>query len=78
MQNTHPKMQLLLDRINAGALSVLAYALKAENAVDLRKQSVVRASANVRAGMNVSSSLLYEDIARENLLTVSALYAQTL
>ena len=68
--------KLLLNRINACALSVLADALKAENAVNFRKQSVVGASADICAGMNVSSSLLYEDVARKNLLSVSALYAE--
>ena len=69
---------LLLNRINACALSVLADTLKTENAVDFCEQSVVRTFADVSAGMNVSSSLLNKDVARENLLTVCALYAETL
>lgn len=69
---------LLLYGINACALSVLANALKTKNAVDFSKQSVIGTSAYILTGMNVSSSLLYKDVARENLLTVRALYAKTL
>lgn len=75
---THPQKILLLNRVNAGALSVLADALKAENAVDLCEQCIVRALADIVAGVNVGSSLLYENVAREDLLSVSALYAETL
>ena len=72
------KLLLLLNRINACALSVLANALKSENAVNLSKQCIVRALAYVGTGMNVGTSLLYENVARENLLTVCALYAGSL
>jgi hypothetical protein len=74
----HPQKILLLNRINACALSVLANALKSENTVDLCEQCVVRTLADIVAGVNMSSSLLYENVARENLLSVSALYSETL
>ena len=69
---------LLLNRINACALSVLAHTLKADNAVYLSEERIIRAAAYVVAGMNVSASLLDEDVAGEYELTVSTLNAKTL
>ena len=49
-----------------------------DNAGDQSEQSVVRSAAYVVAGVNVSSSLTNEDVARQNELTVRALNAETL
>ncbi len=69
---------LLLNRINAGFLSVLAHALKTNDAVNLSEERIIRAAAYVVAGMDVSASLLDEDVARQYELTVSTLNAKTL
>ena len=48
------------------------------NTVSKSKQSVITASANVLAGVDVSSSLSDKDVACSASLSVSSLYAQTL
>ena len=57
-----PKSQLLLDRINAGALSVLAHTLKAYNAVNLSEERIIGTAANIVTGVDVSTSLLNENV----------------
>jgi hypothetical protein len=47
-------------------------------AVDQSEESVIGAAANVNAGLNVSASLSYDDVAGKHVLTVSALYAKAL
>ena len=69
---------LLLNRINAGALSVFAHALKTDNAVYLSEERIIRAATYVVAGMDVSTSLLDKDVAGKYELTVSTLDAKTL
>jgi hypothetical protein len=70
--------QLLLNRINAGALSVLAQTLEADDAVHKSEERIIRAAADIVAGVDVSASLLDENVAGEDELTVGALDAQTL
>ena len=69
---------LLLNRINAGFLSVFAHALETNDAVNLSEERIIRAAAYVVAGMDVGASLLDEDVARQYELTVSTLNAKTL
>ncbi len=69
---------LLLNRINAGFLSVFAHALETDNAVYLCEERIIRAAAYVVAGMDVSASLLDENVAGKYELTVSTLDAKTL
>ena len=76
--NYCPKVKLLLDGVNADLLAVTAHALETNLAVDESKQRVVRASAYVLARMNVGTALLNEDVASQNILTVSTLYAKSL
>jgi len=69
---------LLLDRINAGALSVFAHTLETDYAVYLSEERIIRAAADIVAGMDVGASLLDEDVACQYELTVGTLYAKAL
>ena len=62
-----------LHRINAYLLFILAHSLKFNFAVCSCKQSIVASSGNIKTGMNVCSSLSYENISGQNSLTVSSL-----
>lgn len=68
----------LVSRVNADLLSVTTYALKLYLAVNEREQGIVGASAHIVSGVNVSAALSYENVAREDELTVSALNAKSL
>jgi len=76
--NYCPKVKLLLDGVNADLLAVAAHTLETNLAVDESEQRVVRASAYVLARMNVGTALLNKDVASQNILTVSTLYAESL
>ena len=69
---------LLLDCVNADALAVTAVTLEANLTVDRCKQCVIRADADIVARMNMCAALTNENVARQNVLTVAALYAKTL
>ena len=71
-------MRLLLNRINACTLSVFADTLKSYNTVNLCEQCIVRAFAYIFTRVNMCASLLYKDVACENLLTVCTLNALSL
>ena len=51
---------------------------KAKDAVNLCKQGIVLANTDIVAGMEVSTALPDEDVARKNELTVRTLRSQTL
>ena len=59
-------------------LAVTANTLEFNITVDLCKKSIVRTTANIVAGMDLCTSLLYEDVACQNKLSVSTLCAETL
>ena len=68
----------MFDRIDRRLLAVSAQSLEAENTVAGREKGIVAALADIRAGMNLGSSLTDKHIARENELTVRSLYARRL
>ncbi len=70
--------QLLLNCVNADLFAVFAHTLEFDCTVDESEESVVRTLADVVAGMDVSASLLYEDIAGKNKLTVCSFCAKSL
>ena len=76
----HPRsfFGLLLDGVDRNPLAVSADALVADPAVNLGKQRVVAAYADVEARMDLGTPLTHEDVARQNNLAVGALGAQTL
>ena len=64
--------------VNGNLLSVTSETLELHLAVNEREQSVIGADAYVVARVNVRAALSYENVARENELSVSALYTQSL
>ena len=64
--------------VNAYLSSSVGDVLELYLTVDQSKQSVIGATANIVAGMDVGSSLTDDDIAGKYALTVSGLYAQAL
>ena len=52
--------------------------LEANDAVDLRKQRIVLADADVGAGMEMRAALTDKNVAREHELTIRALHAEAL
>ena len=68
----------LLLSVNGALTAILAHTLKTDGTVHQSKQGVVATDANIDTGMNVSASLANQDVASQNKLTVSTLYAQTL
>ena len=68
----------LFGRVNAYALSVLSCVLKFNGSVDQSKECVIRSDADILAGVDVSASLSYDDVACKDLCTVSLLDAKTL
>src|SRR5690606_9764646 len=64
--------------VDADALSILAQALKADVAVDLGKQRVVLAQADVAPGMELGPPLADQDAPRRHQLAGVGLDAQTL
>ena len=68
----------VLHRVNAHLTLVAAQALKTDNAVLQRIQSIILALAHVQAGMDVGAALTEQDVARQSQLTIGALRAQTL
>ena len=70
--------RLLFNFVNAYLFAVSAKAFESYSAVNLRVESVIRADADIGAGMDVSASLPYKDVACKNKLTVRSLDAETL
>ena len=68
----------LLRGVDGDLLAVLTQTLKADDAVSLGEQGIIRALAHVRAGVDVSAALAHQDVARQDELTVGALGAKTL
>ena len=68
---------LLFDFVNAYFLSVLADALEFNRAVNESKESVVGTLADIQTRMDLRASLSYENVARENFLSVGALRSET-
>ena len=68
----------LFGRVNAYALSVLSCMLKFNGSVDQSKECVIRSDADILAGVDVSASLSYDDVACKYCCTVSLLDAKTL
>ena len=64
--------------VNADLLLTLGLMLKLDSTVNQSKQSVVLAYTDVLAGANCASSLSDNDIAGNDCLTVSLLYAKAL
>ena len=64
--------------VNADLLAVLTHTLETDTAVLQSIESVIVAAANIQAGMDSSAALLYDDVAGQNELTVSALNARRL
>ena len=64
--------------VNADALITAVLRLKTDDAVDLCIKGIILTDTDVGAGMEVSAALPYEDVAREDELTVSTLGPQTL
>ncbi len=64
--------------VNADLLLVLGLALELDLAVNQSEEGVVLANTDIVAGMDGSTALSDNDIARNNGLTVSLLYAKTL
>ena len=71
-------VQLLFYFVNADLFAVFAHTLESDCAADFRIESVIRADADIGAGMDVSASLANENVARENKLTVSSFCAESL
>ena len=68
----------LLLSVDGALTTILALALETDGAVDQSEQSVITADTDIDTGMDVSASLANQDVAGQNVLTVSTLYAQTL
>ena len=64
--------------VNRNLLAVSAQTLEPNHAVNASVDGVVAADAHALAGVDMGTSLANQDVASLNLLTVSALYAQTL
>ena len=64
--------------VNADLLLILVLALELDLAVDERKQGVILADTDIVAGMDSGAALSDNDIAGNDGLTVSLLYAKTL
>ena len=64
--------------VNRDLLPVAAQPLEADNAVGRGIQRVVTADANIHAGVNVRPTLADQNIAGQNMLSVSPLGPQTL
>ena len=64
--------------VNADLLLVLGLALELDLAVNQSEEGVVLADTDIVAGMDGSTALSDNDIAGNNGLTVSLLYAKTL
>ena len=70
--------KLLFYSVNAYLFTVFAHALELNLTVDKSEKSIILTSANVVTGMDVCTSLLYEDVTGKNELTVSALNTKSL
>ena len=68
--------KLLLDRVYAHTLAVLAHPLEPDGAVRLGEQGIVGADPDVQAGVDMGAALAHQDIAREHKLPVGPLDAQ--
>ena len=68
----------LLSLVDGDLLAVLAHTLKTNSAVHLGEQSIVAAAANVHTGVNMGTALTNQNVAGQNVLTISTLGAQTL
>ena len=64
--------------VNAYLFAILVKTLKLDLTVDNGKQSIVRTSSYVIAGMNFCSALSYQNITGKNKLTVGALNTKSL
>ena len=64
--------------INAYALIAAMLRLEADDAVDLCEKGIILADADVGAGMEMSTALPDENVAREHELTISTLGPKTL
>ena len=71
-------LSVQLSLVDGDLLAVLAQTLEANHTVDLGEQGVVAAAANIHTGVNVSAALTNQDVAGQNVLTISALGAETL
>lgn len=74
----HHAFLLLLSSIDTDALAVAAETLETNLTVDLCEQCIIRTDADIVARMNMCAALTNKDIARQNVLTVTALYAKAL
>ena len=64
--------------VNANALLAASLHLELNSTVDQCVKGIVGAFANAHTGMDVSASLTNDDVAGNNCLTISLLYAKTL
>lgn len=69
---------ILFSGVNTYLLAILAETLISYLSVDLCEQCIIGTSADILAGVDMCSSLSVEDVACEDILTVSALCAETL
>ena len=70
--------ELLHVLIHGNLFTVTAKSLELDSAVGQSEQSIVAAAANIGTGMDLRAALLDEDVASQNILTVSTLYAKAL
>ena len=68
---------MLLRRIDAYFFAIAANALETNLTIDQSKQSIIRTTANVFTGMDVSTALTNQNVASQYMLTIGTFYAQT-
>ena len=59
-------------------LAVSAHSLKLDGTVSKSKQGIIASAANISTGMDLRATLLDEDVACNDELSVGTLYAKTL
>ena len=64
--------------VNRDLLPVTAQALETHHAVGLSKQGIIAAACDIHAGMDMGAALTDQDVAGQNVLTVSPLGPQAL
>src|SRR6185503_4192955 len=77
-QSAIRNLQSLLRWIDADELTFASFFFKLYNAGHHRKQRVVRAAPDVRAGLKFSASLAYQNCSSEHALAAESLHAQPL
>ncbi len=68
----------LLSGINADLFAVAANTFKFDSSVNQSEKCIIAADAYVFTGMDMGSTLTNQNVAGQNCLTVSTLYAQSL